>query len=68
MDCDTSNDPDAFKRLLEKHAMKNKFVSDPEFATSSICIKDDDFDLSVDLSLISNIESEPFCGTEMMML
>ena len=44
--------------------MKIKFVSDPEFATTPICIKYVDFDFSVDLSLISNVESEPFCGKE----
>ena len=37
---------------------------DPEFATSPICIKDKDFDFSVDLSLISNVETDPFYGTE----
>ena len=26
--------------------------------------KDDDFDFSIDLSLISNVESDPFCGTK----
>ena len=64
MDCDTSKDPDAIKKLLEKHAMKNQFVPDPEFATSPISIKDVDYDFSVDLSLISMVENEPFCGTE----
>ena len=29
MECYTSNDPNALKRLLEKHALKNKFISDP---------------------------------------
>ena len=46
-DCNNSSDPDAIKKLLEKHAMKNKFVPDPEFATSHICIKDVDFDFSL---------------------
>ena len=40
--------------------MKNKFAPDPEFATSPICIKDADFDFSVDLSLISMVEAGPF--------
>ena len=64
MDCEASKDPDALRKLLEKHAVKNHFTPDPEFATSPICIKDDDFDFSVDLSLIPNVESEPFLGTE----
>ena len=54
MDCSASKDPD-LKKLLEKHAVKNYFTPDPEFATSPICIKDDDFNFSVDLSLISNV-------------
>ena len=44
--------------------MKNKFVPDPEFATSPISIKDTDFDFSVDLSLISMVEDEPYYGRE----
>ena len=54
MNCEASGDPDASRKFLEKHAVKNHFTPDPEFATSPICIKDDDFDFSVDLSLISN--------------
>ena len=44
--------------------MKNKFVPDPEFATSPISIKDADFDFSVDLLLISMVEADPFYGRE----
>ena len=64
MDCEAYEDPDALRKLLEKHTVKNHFTPDPEFATSPICIKEDDFDFFVDLSLISNVESDPFCGTE----
>ena len=49
------------KKLLKKHAMKNKFAPDPEFATSPVCIKDAAFDFSVDLSLISMVEAD--CNT-----
>ena len=63
-ECNDSADPDAMKKLLKKHAMKNKFAPDPEFATSPICIKDADFDFSVDLSLISMVEADPFYGRE----
>ena len=63
-DCNNSADPDAIKKLLEKHAMKNKFVPDPEFATSPISIKDANFDFSVDLSLRSMVEADPFYGRE----
>ena len=38
MDCSASKDPDSLRKLLEKHAVKNYFTPDPEFATSPICI------------------------------
>jgi hypothetical protein len=37
---------------------------DAKFATSPINIRDKDYDFSLDLSYISIIEKEPFCGTE----
>src|ERR1041385_4758229 len=61
-ECVDSN-PSAVRKLLEKHSMKNKFTPDPKFASSPICIEDADFD-SVDLSLISTFEVDPFYGRE----
>ena len=57
-------DRDGVGKLLKKDAMKNKFSPDPEFATSPICIKVADFDFSVDISLISTVEDDPFYGRE----
>jgi hypothetical protein len=37
---------------------------DAKFATSPINIRDKDYDFSLDLSYISIVEKEPFCGTE----
>ena len=37
---------------------------DPPFATSPICIFNKDYDFSVDLELISLVESDPFHGYE----
>ena len=37
---------------------------DANFATSPINIRDKDYDFSLDLSYISIVEKEPFCGTE----
>src|SRR3954469_5096530 len=54
------SDPAAIKKLLAKHSLKNTFTLDPTFATSPICITDPDYDFSVDLSLISTVESDPF--------
>ena len=62
--CSKSADPDAMKKLLEKHAMKNKFTPDPKFATSPISIKDVDFKFSVELSYISIAESDSFHDKE----
>src|SRR3954465_6121044 len=59
-----NSDPAAIKKLLVKHSMKNKFTPDPTFATSPICITDPDYDFSVDLSLISTVEADPFYGRE----
>src|SRR3954462_752858 len=50
------SDPDAIKKLLEKHSLKNKTVPNSKFSTSPICINDPDYNLSVDLSLISMVE------------
>src|ERR1044071_1734925 len=57
-------DPAAIKKLLAKHSLKNKSTPDPTFATSPICILDPDYDFSVDLSLISTVEADPFYGRE----
>src|SRR3954470_25003678 len=56
------SDPATIKKLLAKHSLKNKFTPDPTFATSPICITDPDYDFSVDLSLISTVEADPFYG------
>src|ERR1044072_1790317 len=58
------SDPATIKKLLAKHSLKNKFTPDPTFATSPICISDPDYDFSVDLSLISTVEADPFYGIE----
>src|SRR3954463_3792282 len=58
------SDPAAIKKLLAKHSLKNKFTLDPTFAMSPICITDPDYDFSVDLSLITTVEADPFYGRE----
>src|SRR3954470_13889525 len=58
------SDPATIEKLLAKHSLKNKFTPDPTFATSPICIVDPDYDFSVDLSLISIVEADPFYGRE----
>src|SRR3954462_5674277 len=58
------SDPATIKKLLAKHSLKNKFTPDPTFATSPICITDPVYDFSIDLSLISTVEADPFYGRE----
>src|ERR1041384_5018866 len=58
------SDPADIKKLLAKHSMKNKFTPDPTFAMSPICITDPEYEFSVDLSLISTVEADPFYGRE----
>src|SRR4051812_21217324 len=59
-----NSDHAAIKKFLANHSMKNKFAPNPTFATSPICITDPKFDFSVDLSLISTVEADPFYGRE----
>ena len=54
----------AIRNLIQRRAVNYKLSPDPRFATSPINIRDKDYDFSVDLSLISVVEDEPFRGTE----
>jgi hypothetical protein len=59
-----TRDAKAVKELLARRAVRYKLSLDPKFATSPIDIRDKDYDFSLDLSYISIVEKEPFCGTE----
>ena len=59
-----TNGASAIKSLLARHAVRYKLSPDATFATSPINIRDKDYDFSLDLSYISIVEKEPFCGTE----
>ena len=61
---ESPKDADVIKNLIGKHAINYNFSPDPEFATSPIKIEDEEYDFSVDLSLIPNVEKESFRGTE----
>jgi hypothetical protein len=54
----------AIRDLLARRAVRYKLSPDAKFATSPINISDKDYDFSLDLSYISIIEKEPFCGTK----
>jgi hypothetical protein len=59
-----THDANAVKELLERRAVRYKLSPDPKFAASPINIRDKNYDFSLDLSYISIVEKEPFCGTE----
>jgi hypothetical protein len=59
-----SSDAGAIRDLLARCAVRYKLSPDAKFAASPINISDMDYDLSLDLSYISIVEKEPFCGTE----
>ena len=63
-ECHATNDASAVRNLLANRAVRYKSSPDANFATSLINIKDKDYDFSLDLSYISIVEKEPFCGTE----
>ncbi|KAK1612963.1 hypothetical protein QYE76_036636 [Lolium multiflorum] len=62
--CNATADARNIKKFLAQYTVRHKLSPDPEFATSPICIKDKDYDFSLDLSHIAIVEKAPFCGTE----
>ncbi|KAK1697892.1 hypothetical protein QYE76_014589 [Lolium multiflorum] len=59
-----ATDARKIKKFLTQYTVRHKLSPDPKFATSPICIKDKDYDFSLDLSHIAIVEKAPFCGTE----
>jgi hypothetical protein len=59
-----TSDAGAIRDLLARRAVRYKLSPDAKFAVSPINIGDKDYDFSLDLSYISIVEKEPFCGTE----
>jgi hypothetical protein len=59
-----TSDADAIRDLYARRVVRYKLSPDAKFAASSIHISDKDYDFSLDLSYISIVEKEPFCGTE----
>jgi hypothetical protein len=59
-----TSDAGAIRDLLARRAVRYKLSPDAKFAMSPINISDKDYDFSLDLSYISIVEKEPFCGTE----
>jgi hypothetical protein len=59
-----TSDAGAIRDLLVRCAIRYKLSPDAKFAASPINISDKDYDFSLDLSYISIVEKEPFCGTE----
>jgi hypothetical protein len=59
-----TRDANAVKELLARRAIRYKLSTNAKFAASPINIRDKDYDFSLDLSYISIVEKDPFCGTE----
>jgi hypothetical protein len=59
-----TRDANDVKKLLARHAIRYNLSPDAKFAASPINIRDKDYDFSLDLSFISIVEKDPFCGTE----
>ena len=63
-ECLVTKDAIAVRKLIASRTVNYKLSPDAKFAASPLNIKDKDYDFSVDLSYISIVEKEPFCGTE----
>jgi hypothetical protein len=59
-----TSDAGAIRDLLARRAVRYKLSPDAKFVVSLINISDKDYDFSLDLSYISIVEKEPFCGTK----
>jgi hypothetical protein len=59
-----TSDAGSIRDLLGRRAVRYKLSPDAKFAASPINISDKDYDFSLDLSYISIVEKEHFCGTE----
>jgi hypothetical protein len=59
-----TTDAGAIRDLLARRAVRYKLSPDAKFAASPINISEKDYDFSLDLSYISIVEKEPFCGTK----
>ena len=60
-------DRDDLKKLLcklKEKSLNAKMKCDPKFATSPIFVTDKDYEFSIDLELITLVESDPFHGYE----
>ena len=54
--------------ILKKKAMNKLIKPDPKFGTSPIYVDDNDYEFSVDPTLITMVESDPFHGYELKRL
>ena len=48
----------------EEKSLNARMKCDPKFATSPIFVTDKDYEFSIDLELITLVESDPFYGYE----
>jgi hypothetical protein len=59
-----TRDANDLKKLLARRAVRYNLSPDAKFAASPINSRDKDYDFSLDLSFISIVEKDHFCGIE----
>src|SRR5215216_5401929 len=62
--CKDRDDLEKLLCKLKEKTLNARMKCDPKFATSPIFVDDKDYELSVDLELITLVESDPFHGYE----
>ncbi|KAI5007527.1 hypothetical protein ZWY2020_051984 [Hordeum vulgare] len=62
--CKDSYDVEKLLRKWKEKSLNARMKYDPKFATSPIFLTDKDYEFSVDLELITLVESDPFHGYE----
>ena len=60
--CNDRDDPNKLLCKLKEKSLNARMKCDSKFATSPIFMDDEDYEFSVDLELITLVESDPFLG------
>jgi hypothetical protein len=64
LSCKDRHEVIAFLAEMKEKSMRERMKYDPKFATSPIFVTDKDYEFSIDLDLITLVESDPFHGYE----
>lgn len=61
---DGANGTESLIAILKEKAMNKMMEANPKFDTSPVYVNDKDYDFSIDPSLITIVETDPFHGYE----